>query len=236
MPAKLLAYGLIPARGGSKGLPGKNVRLLGGKPLIAHIIRAALGADVLERVFVSTDSEEIAAVARGCGAETILHSAALSSDTSSSFGVVENAARIFSSQEQPPDIIVMMRPTSPLCLSSDIDAAVRMLAEHPGADSVVSVTKADSHPYRAYTIDLQGELVHFDERSPERDFPLQRQALSDTYVRNGAIYATRLLVILGGSLWGKHSLPYIMPKERSVNINDDVDFLLAETLMDRPAG
>ena len=230
-----IVYGLIPARGGSKGLPGKNIRLLAGQPLISHIIRAALAAETLDKVFVSTDSEEIAAIARECGAEVIVHSAELSADTAPSFGVVANAARIFSAQEHPPEIIVMMRPTSPLCESQDIDQAVRMLAEHPEADSVVSVMKADSHPYRAYAIDSKGELAHFDERSPERDFPLQRQAFGDVYVRNGAIYAARAAVIESGSLWGRHSLAYIMPKERSVNINDEIDFLFAEALMERRA-
>ena len=222
--------GLVPARGGSQGLPGKNLKLLHGKPLIAYIIRAALAAKVLDAVYVSTDSEEIAGVAQRYGARAIIHPAKLSTSTAPTFGVVQNAVKVFRKEGQCPDVVVVMRATSPLCSPTDIDQAVRLLLKRPKADSVISVVKSDVHPYRVLRINRKGELEHFDKRSTEKNFPQRRQSLSDVYIRNGAIYATRTHIIEKGSLWGKHGLPFVMPKERSVNVNDAVDFLFAEAL------
>ncbi len=225
-------YGLIPARGESSGLPNKNIKLLYGRPLITYIIEAALSASALDKVYVSTDSEKIAEVARKYGTEVIIHPVELSTPTASTFGVIQNAIRVFQKKElRSPDIVVTMRPTSPLCLSTDINQAVQLLSERPEVDSVISVVKSDVHPYRVLKINREGELEHSDEQSTEKNFPQRRQSFDDVYIRNGAIYATRTHIINSGSLWGKHSLPFVMPKERSVNINDAIDFLLAESIM-----
>jgi CMP-N,N'-diacetyllegionaminic acid synthase len=224
-------YGLIPARSGSEGLPGKNLRPLCGKPLITYIIQAALTANELDAVFVSTDGDDIARVAQDSGAQVILHPAHLSAPDASTFGVVKNFVKQLQNQDEHPDIVVTMRPTSPLCLSEDIDKALAMLSDHTNVDSVIGVTKSDIHPHRVLAINGAGELHHFDKASVEIDFPLRRQTLEDVYVRTGAIYATRVEVIKRGSLWGTHCIPYIMPKERSVNINDWIDFLFAESLL-----
>lgn len=228
-----ITYGLIPARGGSEGLPGKNLRLLNGKPLITHIVRAALAAKKIDSVFVSTDSEEIGAVARACGAKVIIHPAKLSSSTASTFGVIQNAVKVFRERGQYPNIVVTMRPTSPLCLPTDIDQAIKLLLKNLNTDSVISVVKSDVHPYRILRINNKGELEHFDKQSTEKNFPQRRQTFSDVYIRNGAIYVTRTHVIGADSLWGGHSIPFIMPKERSININDEMDFLLAESLISK---
>lgn len=230
--AKHIVYGLIPARSGSKGVPSKNLRRLCGKPLIAYMINSAVSAKAIDEIYVSTDSEEIAEVARKYKAKAVLHPAELSTDTAPTFGVVQYINQLFQSTETPPDIVVTMRATSPLCLSTDIDEAIKLLFRRSDATSVISVTKSPVHPFRTLLLNRFGEIEHFDKRTTEKDFPQQRQTFSDVYVRNGAIYATRSRVIEEGSLWGKHSLPFIMPKERSVNINDEVDFLLAETLME----
>jgi CMP-N,N'-diacetyllegionaminic acid synthase len=229
--AKKVVYGLIPARGGSTGLPGKNLRSFHGHPLISYIVTAALGSRVLHRVIVSTDSEEIADVVQKYGAEVIIHPAKLSTTTASTFGVVKNAIAEFRKGGCFPDVTVLMRPTSPLCGSEDIDRAVRKLMRHPKADSVISVVKSNIHPYRVLSINRQGELVHFHKDTTEKDYPQRRQTFKTVYIRNGAIYATRTKTIEKGSLWGKHSLPYEMPRERSININDEIDFRLAEVLM-----
>ena len=228
---KYLVYGLIPARGGSEGLPGKNAKSLRGQPLISYIIRSALFAKELNSVFVSTDSEKIARIAEKSGVEAIIHPAEFSTPTAPTFGVVRNAVGVLKKRGVYPDVMVTMRPTSPLCLPEDINRAVRLLLRQPRIDSVISVTKSDNHPFRVLKINQRGELEHFDKRSTERNFPKRRQSFGDVYVRNGAIYATRTHIIESGSLWGEHSLPYFMPKERSVKINDEIDFLLAESLL-----
>lgn len=229
----MLVYGVIPARGGSRGLPGKNLKLLCGEPLIAHIIKAALTANTLDKVYVSTDTEEIADVAQDYGANVIVHPARLSTPTASTFGVIRNSIEVFHRMNEWPDILVTMRPTAPLCLSRHINRAVRRLVRCRLSDSVISVVKSDTHPFRVLRINREGELEHFDRHTTEKDFPQRRQSFGNVYVRNGAIYATRTRTIERGSLWGIHSIPFIMPKERSVNINDEADFLFAETLMKR---
>lgn len=123
-----------------------------------------------------------------------------------------------------------MRPTSPLCLSSDIDAAVSLLKDRPDADAVISVTHSPVHPYRVLRVNEVGELVPYGYTTEQR-YPQQRQSFEIVYIRNGAIYASRAATIEAGGLWGRKNLPYIMPAERSVNINEEMDFLLAEALL-----
>jgi CMP-N-acetylneuraminic acid synthetase len=230
---KPVAFGVIPVRGESSGLPEKNTRTLNDQPLLAYMIKSALAARLISRVFMSTDSGRVADLASQFGSEVIVHSPHLSTQTAPSFGVIENAAAYFRKVGARPVIIVTMRVTSPLCSSGDIDAAIEMLIANPDSDSVISVVRSPVHPYRTLKINECGELEHFDSNSPETNFPMRRQEFGDVYIRNGAIYATRTSVIEAGTLWGEHCLPYIMPRERSVNINDDVDFLLAETLVRR---
>lgn len=223
-------FAVIPARGGLQGLPGKNLKLLHSRPLISYIIRAALRAKKIDAVFVSTENEEIARVAAQYGARIIRHPKKLSTSTASTFGVIQHAASMFRKEDCRPDVLVTLRATSPLCEPTDIDNAIGLLFRK-NADSVVSVVKSDVHPFRILKKNRKGELEHFDKRSNERDFPQRRQSFSDVYIRNGAIYATRTNVIESGSLWGKHYVPYQMPKKRSINVNDWIDFLLAESLL-----
>jgi CMP-N-acetylneuraminic acid synthetase len=224
--------GVIPARGGSKGVPGKNLRLLRGKPLIHYIITAALGSRSINAVYVSTDDEKIAEQARECGAKTILHAPELSEDAAPTFGVIRNSLLYLEQISAAPDIVATMRPTSPLCTSEDIDAAVDLLLLHPEASAVISVTPSPIHPYRILRITESGELIHYGYTT-ESGYPQRRQSFAPVYVRNGAVYASRAVTIRAGGLWGNHTLPYIMPPERSVNINQEVDFVLAEAIMAR---
>jgi CMP-N-acetylneuraminic acid synthetase len=224
-----LAYGLIPARGGSEGLAGKNLRLLRGQPLICYIIQAALQSEKLAQVYVSTDSGNIATVAEAAGAQIIRHDPSLSTNDAPTYGVVRNALDTVDTARELT-AIVTMRATSPLCLPSDIDAAVQLLEVAPAAGAVISVCRSPIHPHRILKIDDSGLISHFGPTS-ETDYPLQRQSFSPVYVRNGAIYATRTTVIRNGGLWGKVTLPYLVPPERSVNINNELDFVLAEALL-----
>jgi len=219
--------GLIPARGGSKGLPGKNILPLDGIPIICHSIRAAARSR-LDRVIVSTDSEEIAVVARACGGDVpFLRPAELALDDTPTLPVVLHAlARIGGEY----DAVMILQPTSPLRTAEDIDAALAMLAADPSADSVISVVKVgDNHPARMKEL-REGVLV--DPSFAEETEGKRRQDLPDYYLRNGAIYLTRTRVLVDDqSFKGRRSLGYVMPEERSVNIDGRLDFLLAGAIL-----
>lgn len=222
--------GVIPARGGSKGLANKNLLPLLGKPLIYYVIQAALSSTILESLYVSTDSVQIANAAASMGAEVILHPAQLSSDSAPTFGVIANAVAHLQEVGVIPEIIVTMRATSPLLIPADIDDAIALLISNPQADSVIAVTESPVHPQRVLRIREDGNLVSY-EPTPEKLFPMRRQTFPPVFVRNGAIYASRFETIDAGGLWLNHNLPYKMPRERSVNINDELDFIFAKAVM-----
>ncbi len=221
--------GIIPARGGSKGLPGKNTRLLCGRPLIAYTIEAALKSRALQRVFVSTDSVDIEQVSRAAGAEVIRHPPELSSDESSTTPVVAWDLAYLEGLGVEADIVVVMRATTPLRSSDDIDAAVILLTMSGISDSVVSVTETYAHPVRLKRILPDGHIEN--AFSGEGQCPIRRQELEQFFVRNGGLYVARRDVVTPHSLWGQHCLAYVMPPERGVNINTDFDFRVAELLM-----
>jgi len=226
-----IIFGVIPTKGTSTGLPGKNMRVMAGYPMIHYMLKSALSAIVFDDVWVSTENDEIEEYCSNQGAKVFRHDPSLSSEKSPTFGVISNILNHWKKEGKQPDIVVTMRATSPLCLSSDIEQAIEMLINST-ADSVIAVVRSDIHPYRVLTINESDFLIHhFDPNSPEKDYPLRRQELGPVYIRTGAIYATRREVIEGGSLWGTKALPYIMPKERAVNVNDEIDFFLAEKLL-----
>lgn len=228
-------WAIIPTRGGSEGLPEKNTRPLAGKPLLHHMLEAARASQRLTRVILSTDSDQIAKVAAQISnIEVLKHDSELSIPGKPSFGVFQHTLRkLLQEGVTSPRVIVLLRVTAPLCLSTDIDSALGLLlSKSDVATAVISVTKSDVHPKRIYVIDEEG-VLRAREETPEKDFPVPRQFFSDVYIRNAAIYATFSDVVLGGSLWGRSPLAYIMPKERSVNINDETDLILAEELLKR---
>jgi CMP-N-acetylneuraminic acid synthetase len=228
---------IIPARGGSKGVPRKNIRLVGGKPLIAYTIDAVLQVqDLIHRVIVSTDDAEIAEIARTCGAEVpFLRPAELSGDRVPTLPVLQHAVRFVEDQDQVRmDWVLLLQPTTPFRAPQDIRRAVE-LASSGGCDSVISVVQVFStHPILMKRI--QGDqLVPYciEEKEGTRRQDYQPPA----YMRNGAIYLSRRDTIMeNSSIWGKTIRPYIMPEERSVNIDSQLDFKLAEFLIqDRQA-
>lgn len=219
---------MIPARGGSKGVSRKNVRDVAGKPLIAWTIEAALRSCVRDSFFVSTDDEEIAQVSRSCGASVQMRPAELAGDRTPMIDVIryvflQNEAV----QKKQFDHFLLLQPTAPMRLARDIDAALKLLRDE-GADSVVSVYAVeDVHPARMYTIEQQ----QLKPLWPEPKGSL-RQDLPDVYHRNGAIYAcTREFLMSEKRLWGGRMVPHVMPKERSANIDDEMDLRIADLLM-----
>lgn len=221
--------GLIPTRGGSKGLENKNVRLLENKPLIAYTIETAQQCMDITRLIVSTDDDYIESVSRRYGAEVFRHPAELSTDGKPTFPVIEHVVRELANSGQTFEFVATMRATTPLRMPEDISNAIKLLVR-TGADSVVSlVADATAHPIRLKMLDK--ELRISSLQSGEEDAPIIRQQLPVVYRRNGAVYVTRTDVILSGSLFGKDLRGYVMPKDRSVNINDEVDFVLAGALL-----
>jgi CMP-N-acetylneuraminic acid synthetase len=223
--------GVIPARGGSKSVPRKNIALLHGKPLLAYTIEAAQGSQRLTHTVVSSEDADILEIARKYGAATpFVRPAELASDEAPTLPVVRHAVSEMERLENLTyDYIVLLQPTTPLRRPSDIDAALDKLIA-TGADSVVSVCEVGAyHPARMRQI-VDDRLVELPMREPKE--MLRRQELPPVYIRNGAIYAARRdLVMLENSLIGHDSRPYIMPEERSVNIDSRLDFLLAEILL-----
>jgi CMP-N-acetylneuraminic acid synthetase len=223
--------GVIPARGGSKSVPRKNIALLNGKPLIAYTIEAAQGSQSLTHFVVSSEDPEIIAVAKRHGAPVpFVRPAEMATDEAPSLPVVQHAVREMERlQGVTYEIIVLLQPTTPLRQPEDIDAAIRKLVD-TGADSVISVCDVGAyHPARMRQI-IDDQLVELPIREPKE--MLRRQDLPPVYIRNGAIYATRRAVVMEqNSMSGKVCRPYIMPEERSVNVDSKLDLLLAEILL-----
>ena len=219
----------ICARGGSKGLPGKNLRDFQGQPLIAHTIAHALASPQISGVFVSTDDPAIAEVARAAGAQVpYLRPAVLANDTAPKLPVIEHLVHHLEAQGLTIDCIVDLQPTSPLRDASDIAGALQCL---PGADLVVSVSEAPDNPYfNLVEADADGWLQLSKGAGNTR-----RQAAPDVFALNGSIYvwlraALRRSTQPGHSLWTNRIARYVMPRWKSVDIDDLEDFELAQWL------
>ena len=220
--------GVIPARGGSKGVKRKNLRLVAGKPLIAYSIEAAQHARSLTRFVVSTEDDEIAAAARSLGAEVIARPKEIAEDTTPMVDVLEHAFRCVEERGDTFDVGLILQPTAPLRTSEDIDAAIEQF-RNSAATSLVSVYQvSDCHPARMYTCE-KGVLIPLAEEPKQR----LRQALSPVFHRNGAIYLFRSSLLREGRLIGDHPLAFVMPREVSLNIDEEIDLDLADLLVRR---
>jgi len=228
--AMISPIAIITARGGSKGIPGKNIKTLGGKPLIAWTIEAAIKSRRLKRVIVSTDGKDIARVCRQYGAEVpFLRPPELARDDSSHLEVMEHAIRWLTEHEGvQPEYVLLLQPTSPFRTEMDINAALD-LATKRQADAVISVSPVASHPYWTKRIMDDGTLADFVPL-PLRS--LRRQDLPPAYVLNGAIYLIRTASLLRDrKLVPKNAVAYIMPPERSLDVDTPWDWHVAELLM-----
>jgi len=229
---KVLA--VIPARGGSKGIPRKNIRPLRGVPLIAYTIRAALACPAITETVVSTDDEEIRHVAVAHGAQVpFVRPDHLSTDTALAVPTIQHAvAEMEQLRGIRYDYVAMLQPTTPLRSGEDLSAAIgRLVAE--GADGIISVIPVGNwHPMKMKRF-VADTLVDY-EPPPVENPP--RQSLPPVYMVNGALYASRRDVLMEqNSFRGQRCLGYVMPQERSVNIDEEVDFVVAEYLLARAA-
>lgn len=225
--------GVILARGGSKAVPRKNIRLLNGIPLIAYTIAEARRSTLLDRTIVSSDDDEIRQIATEFGGEApFVRPAELSTDTARAVDCDRHALQWAEADEgRTYDYVVELMCTNPMKTAEDIDAVLTKIIE-TGADSVIGMTRLDDHhPIRIKKI-VDDRIVDFC--LPEVPETHRQMLKPDAYIRNGAIYAARRDLILQGIRYGTaNSRPYIMPAERSVNVDSEVDMLLAELLLQK---
>ncbi len=231
-------YAIIPARGGSKGVLGKNVKLLCGKPLIAWTIEEALKVEEIARVIVNTDDEVIAEASRKAGAEVFMRPKELAEDLTLDLSVFEHHLQELKKAGDLPDVIVDIRATAPLRRAHRIKEGIDLLlgAGRGKADSVRAVSKASKHPYKMWK--REGEYIRpfLDETFTGMAEPYNaaRQMLPDVYQNNGSMNAIWTETILDShSMTGKNIMGYVMEDWESVNIDSEIDFLVAEELMKR---
>ncbi len=230
MPLRVL--GVITARGGSKGVPRKNIRLLGEKPLIAWTIDAARASTLLTDCVVSTDDEEIARVAREHGGRApFLRPAELATDTAKSIPVALHALDWIAEQEGKTfDAVMILQPTSPFRRAEDIDACIEKM-EATECDSVMSMKRLEDFTLPKIKR-LAGDqiLPWFVDEGKES---AQRDATAPAYKRNCAVYLTRVNALRQNDLFGADSRAHVMPEERSLDINTPFDFAFAQFLAER---
>ena len=219
---------IITARSGSKGLPDKNIKELCGKPLMAYSIRAAIESDCFEKVFVSTDSELYAKIATEYGADaSFLRSEKTSTDNAGSWDVVREVLKEFNKQGCVYNNIMLLQPTSPLRTAEDIINSFRMM-EEKDANSIIGVTETDHSPLWANTLP---EDLSMDSFRNEQYCDLPRQMLPKYYCINGAIYLVKTEELNSERMFRNRSYAYIMPRDRSIDIDTELDFAIAELMM-----
>lgn len=227
--------GIIPARGGSKGIPLKNIRSLAGKPLLEYTIKAALDSGALDEVVISTDSEQIRDVSLSYGALCpFLRPSELSSDSSSDFDVIDHALTWFKQRNRNFGAAAYLRPTTPFKSAADIKGAVKAFKDSPSG-ILRSVTRSEgkTHPYWMFKIEKNGLATPFVDGISIRNY-FQRQLLPPCFRLNGVIdiisserlYTLRTLV-------ADSFVPYEIPEERSLDIDTPLDLAIAEFLLQR---
>jgi CMP-N-acetylneuraminic acid synthetase len=227
--------GIIGARSGSKGLPGKNVRPLAGKPLLAHAIGIAKRCRLVNRVVLSTDSEEYAKVGREHGAETpFLRPAEHASDSSIELHYIRHALEWLAEDEgYRPDLVVRCCPTAPLVRPADIDAAIELLRADASAESAILMTPAREHPRKVVRVAPDGKhaISYITERGADVA-PTNRQSYAEAYNRQSLpIVSRRDTIVQRGSQTGEVVLFHVIPQATAVDIDTDLDFRIVEALL-----
>lgn len=224
--------GLIPARGGSKGLPGKNIRLLLRKPLIAWTIEQALRSKYLDDIVLTTDDRRIAATGKKFGAEVpFMRPASLATDRAKSIDVIIHALNWLKEHGRNYDYIVLLEPTSPLRETIDIDRAIEQLLNNSvGAVSIVGVSQVEAtHPAFDVKIDQRGLLKPYEQKK----FSVKRrQDLDPLYYFEGTVYVSEVKVLYERlSFYHDKTLPYIVPRWKAPELDEVVDFYCIESIM-----
>lgn len=217
---------IIPARGGSKGIPRKNLTVLNGKTLVEHSVGHARASRLVNRVMVSSDNEEILEVARRAGAEVpFRRPMELAGDQVLDLPVFKHVLEEYAARENyVPELVVHLRPTAPYRKPEWIDACIRLLMEHPDAHSIRSVSEPDKHPYRMFTLSNSGYLDPIMKHLHPEPYLLRRQDLPHVYYYNCVIDVTRRSTIQQmNSMTGKNILPFIMNPDDVYDIDTPRD-------------
>jgi CMP-N,N'-diacetyllegionaminic acid synthase len=227
---KVLA--LIPARGGSKGLPRKNIIDLCGRPLLGWPVMAAKHSRYVDRIVVSTDDAEIAAIARQQGAEVpFLRPEALAADDTGSYVVIEHALSVLQDRGEIFDYLILLEPTSPLTEAGDIDKALEMLdSRRDLADSIVGVSRVEAaHPVFDVVIGENGLIKPW----LGGDFSVfRRQDISELYFLDGSLYASDVAILLKeNGFYHDRTLPYVTSKWQAFEVDDKIDLIIVEALL-----
>jgi len=218
--------GLIPARGGSKGVPKKNIRLVDGKPLISYSIETAQKSRGITDIYVSTDSDEIIEVVKLYKCDFLKRKSENAQDNS----VIEDVIKeVLQTLEASYDLIILLQPTAPIREAIDIDNVIDMFLEDKKLDTVVSLVELeDIHPARMYKMHNNNEMVPLNKKLERR----RRQELEPVYLRNGAIYATRVSSFFKqGKFICDQKKGYIMPESKWANVDTERDLLITECLI-----
>jgi len=226
---------VIPARGGSRGVPGKNIRVLAGKPLIVHSIETALNCALVNRTVVSTDDPQIADVARGHGAQVIIRPEELAGDTALVIGAIKHAVLEVEQDGQDVDFVLLLEPTSPFRRTEDLDRCIEVLVQDR-ADSVATFTESHVSPNRLWRLSEDVVEPYIEGAVPW--LPRQKQPVA--YELTGQIYGVsrRVLFEDAGSislLLGRKSA-VITPRETAMDIDTEFDFMMAEKIMEHLQG
>jgi N-acylneuraminate cytidylyltransferase/CMP-N,N'-diacetyllegionaminic acid synthase len=226
---KVLA--IIPARGGSKGLPGKNIRLLNDIPLVAWPIKAALNSKYIDRVIVTTDDAEIAKVALQYGAEIpFMRPAEFANDTSPSSEAIIHAIHFCTNTDGAYDYLVLLEPTSPLTESTDVDRALEILVASEGLAIVGTSRVEATHPVYCATIGTNNFLKPFNRESFSK--PIRRQDVDELYFFEGSLYISDIKKYLETeTFYHEFTLPYIVPAWKALEIDTLLDFIKIEAVM-----
>lgn len=215
---------LIPARGGSKGLKRKNIKLFAGEPLIAHTIKAAINSKLIDKVYVSTEDEEISQISKNYGSLVIKRPKELARDETKTIEVLVDFLNNLNLNNDK--IIILLQPTSPLRTTEDIDNAIRIFLEGK-CESVISVCNLNHSPLWSFKLENNYLKSFFNQDYLEK----RRQELPSLYTPNGAIYiSTPKILNQYLSFFGDKIIPYLMPFERSIDIDSEEDFNLAEII------
>ena len=224
---------IIPARGGSKGIMGKNICLVAGKPLINWTIEQAQRSACFGKIIVTTDDNTIATIAHNAGSEVpFLRPEELAQDDTPDYPVYEHTIKWLSeNQNYQPELVVWLRPTSPLRTSEDIISAIRLIKD-TNADCVRSVCLVEHHPYWMKKIKDKQLLPFLDNLDEQKYY--RRQLLPPVYRLNGAVDVVRNESVRNsGKLFHGNIVGYIMPNERSIDIDNEIDLMIAEELLIR---
>ncbi len=221
---------IILARSGSKGLPGKNIKNINGKPLVVWSIEAGLNSKYIDKLTVSTDSEEYAKIAKSFGAEVpFIRPNEISTDESSRKDAIEYSLDFFKDKGMTYDYVILLEPTSPLTTGKDIDSAIEQLFLEESAEAIVGVSLSEaSHPN--FSVELNNGFLNFISKD-QKSSVVRRQDLEDYYFYDGSLYISEVDKYLEKEFYHEKTLGYVTPKWKSLEIDDIDDFVMVEAVM-----